>query len=161
MLRVISNASPIISLARAGHLHLLERLYREVTIPEAVFHELQGCSDLIEGIRFDDLAWLKVLRVTNHPLVDALLLELDKGEAEAIVLAVETKADLLLIDERIGRRVAERMGLRFIGVLGVLIEAKEKRLVEKVKPILDAMITRSGFWIGDELYARVLQEAKE
>lgn len=160
-MKVVSNASPIISLARAGHLHLLERLYREVTIPEAVFHELQRCSDLIEGIRLDSLAWLKVQRVTYHPLVEALLLDLDKGEAESIALAIETKADLLLIDERIGRRVAERMGLRFIGVLGVLIEAKEKRVVEKVKPILDAMITRSGFWVGDELYARVLKEAKE
>ncbi|MCS6831850.1 MAG: DUF3368 domain-containing protein, partial [bacterium] len=67
----------------------------------------------------------------------------------------------LLIDERIGRRVAERLGLRFIGVLGVLIEAKERGVIETVKPVLDALISRAGFWIGDDLYARVLQEAKE
>ncbi|GBC95186.1 hypothetical protein HRbin16_00973 [bacterium HR16] len=160
-LKVVSNTSPIMNLARVGHLYLLERLYLKVSIPEAVFHELQRSSDLLGNTRFESLPWLDVSPVNNRLLVDALLLELHRGEAEAIALAVENKADLLLIDERIGRRVAERMGLRFIGVLGVLIQAKEEGIIRAVKPVLDSLITQAGFWVGSAVYTRVLQEAKE
>jgi uncharacterized protein len=66
----------------------------------------------------------------------------------------------LLIDERRGRKVASRLGLKFIGLLGMLVEAKRKGFIV-VKPILDDMIAKAGFWVDSQLYARVLQEAGE
>ena len=65
------------------------------------------------------------------------------------------------MDERKGRNVALRFGLKFIGLLGVLMEAKNKGLIQEVKPLLDALISKAGFWISPQLYNRVLESAGE
>ena len=87
--------------------------------------------------------------------------ELDEGEAEAIALAAELNAGLLLMDERKGRIVAARLGIRFIGLLGILIEAKQRDIIPLVKPCVDSLISQAGFWIGKDLYGQVLQAAGE
>lgn len=87
--------------------------------------------------------------------------DLDRGEAEAIALAVEEEADLLLMDERIGRESANHLGLRYAGLVGVLIEAKSKALVREVKPLLDALRDVAGFRLSQDLYARVLKDQQE
>ena len=86
---------------------------------------------------------------------------MDIGEAEAIVLAVELKPDLFLLDERKGRVVASRLGIKFTGVLGILIEAKRSGLIAKVKPIMDVLIEQVGFRVSIKLYQQVLQVANE
>lgn len=92
-------------------------------------------------------------------LVDALGLELDKGEAESIALAMEGAADLILLDEQLGRHAAARLGLTMIGTLGVLIAAKDRGLITTVANELDALRDKAGFWIGDDLYRAVLGAA--
>ena len=92
----------------------------------------------------------------NRPLVDALALDLDAGEAEAIALAVECQADLILLDERLGRQAAQRMGLTVAGTLGVVIAAKDRGILTAVRPLLDALRADAGFWIGDVLYNAAL-----
>ncbi len=87
--------------------------------------------------------------------------EIDEGESEAIVLAIEMGADYLLIDERIGTNKAREKGLETIGLLGVLIKAKEKGIIEKVETILDDLMNKAGFWIGEKLKERVLKEVNE
>jgi predicted nucleic acid-binding protein len=104
---------------------------------------------------------LTVCAVKSRQLTESLLLDLDAGEAEAIALAVEMKAGLLLLDERRGRNVAQRFGLKFVGLMGMLIEAKWKGHVPAVKPILDDLTATAGFWVDNGLYARVVQEAGE
>jgi uncharacterized protein len=94
-------------------------------------------------------------------LVASLRLELDPGEAEAIACALEGSATLLLIDERRGRRVAQQLGISVIGLVGVLLLAKRRGLVAQIRPLLDGLRQRAGFWMSEALYARVLQEAEE
>jgi len=159
---VVSNASPLISLARIGRLDLLRQLYGELLIPEAVWHEV-----VIEGVgqpgadEVKAATWIKTQSVTNTPLVHALRQELGPGEAEAIALTLETQAELLLMDERVGREVARHLGLRCTGLIGVLLEAKHKSVLNAVKPHLDALRNMAGFRISDALYVRVLQDEGE
>ena len=161
-MKVVSNASALINLARIGKLNLLHELYGELVIPEAVWQEVvikgagQPGSDEVKAA-----AWIKKHVTTNSQLVHALEQELDAGEAEAIALSSEIKAELLLMDERLGRETAHHLGLRCLGLIGVLIEARRKGLISAVKPHLDALRDMAGFRIKDELYLRVLQDERE
>ena len=155
---VVSNTSPIVNLAVVGQLGLLQQLYGKVVIPQSVYHEIAvigaGQPGATEVSTFE---WIETRQVTDRPLLAALRLELDEGEAEAIALAVELQAGLLLLDERKGRVVASQLGLRFIGLLGVLVEAKHKGLIRTVKPVMDDLTAKAGLWISQELYDHVLQ----
>lgn len=102
--------------------------------------------------------------VINTTLVSTLMCQnilLQLGEVESIVLAHEIAADRLLLDETQGRLSAASLGVPVIGLLGVLIEAKQQGLVAAVKPLLDDLISVAGFWIGKQLYAQVLKIANE
>lgn len=159
---VVCNTSPIMNLAVVGQLNLLEQLYDRIFIPVAVSQELSAIDLEQHGtLVIQSLSWIEMRTVSNRTLVDSLLLELDVGEAETIVLAMEMKADLLLLDERRGRKVASRFGLRFIGLLGMLVEAKHKGLIVEVKPILNNVIAKAGFWVNNLLYTRILREVGE
>jgi predicted nucleic acid-binding protein len=143
---IVSNTSPIINLAMVGQLNLLEQLYLNIDLAQAVYDEIvvagigkPGASEMQKA------NWLQVHQVANIPLVKALELELDMGEAETIAFAVELKADLVLLDERRGRNVAARLGLNKIGILGILFEAKNKGLLPNIKPVLDDLIKKLDF----------------
>ncbi|MBN1873879.1 MAG: DUF3368 domain-containing protein [Anaerolineae bacterium] len=109
---IVSDASPIINLAVIGQLNLLQKLFGNVIIPQAVYNEIviegEGQVGSTEVAQAD---WFEIKPISNRPLVTSLEGELDIGEAEAIVLAVEQKATLLLIDERKARIVANRLGV--------------------------------------------------
>lgn len=158
---VVSDASPIISLAAIGQLDLLRQLYGKVFIPPVVHNEILGTEKAYGIPKIETANWIETRKVTNQTMVISLQLELDEGEAEAITLAVESKADLLLLDERKGRIIASRLGLRFIGLMGVLVEAKKNSLIPAIKPILEDLISKAGFWIRRELYDQVLQSVGE
>jgi uncharacterized protein len=157
---VISDTSAILNLAIIGQLDLLRRLYDKVVIPSAVLKEIKN-TKAPDAIPLELPAWIEVKSVDNTSLVVALSTELDDGESEAICLAVELAADLLLLDERLARQVASRFHLRYIGLLGVLIEAKRKSIVPGIRPLLDDIVNKAGFWISPALYAQVLKTAGE
>ena len=102
-----------------------------------------------------------VVAVADRSLVSSLAGQLDMGEAEAVALAVEQRADLLLVDERRGRAVAANLGLKVIGLLGVLLEAKSKGHLPRLRPVLDDLISKAGFWISNALYDSILRAARE
>jgi predicted nucleic acid-binding protein len=131
---IISDTSPLSSLAIVGCLSILKDIYASVIIPQAVANELANSTG--EDIRINtilSLDWIQVKQTTNLELVACLRDEynLDLGDAEAIALALELKADELLIDERLGRREAVRLGLSITGVLGILLIAKNRGLISR------------------------------
>jgi uncharacterized protein len=159
---IVSNTSPIINLASINQLTLLSKLYEKIIIPQEVYQEIvvigTGQPGSSEVKSYD---WIKTQNIKNRALVEALKIELDDGEAGAISLAIELNADLLLIDEKLGRSTASRFGLKYIGILGLLVEAKSKGLIEKIKPILNDLKTKAGFWISPKLYSRIIKIANE
>lgn len=133
---IISDTSAITNLAAIQHLDLLSQLYNRVTIPEAVYLELAKIEPPVPGtLEVQTVPWIKVRQVLNREVVERLRVEakLDPGESEAIALALELNADLLLIDERRGRAEANRLGVRITGLLGILVEAKQRKLIVAVK----------------------------
>ena len=156
---IVSDTSPITSLAAINRLNLLQQLYGNIIIPEAVYRELTEVSTPVPGTREVLSAdWIQVRSPIGGSLVATLkALPLDDGESEAIVLAMELNAELLLIDERRGRTEASRQGLRITGLLGVLIEAKTRGAIAEVKPIIHALIETAEFRVSQTLYHRVLQ----
>lgn len=158
---VVSDASPVTSLAAVGQLDLLERLYGSVVIPEAVYRELTDPPEQPGSRELQSLSWIRVQAAGDRDRVTSLRSTLDQGEAEAIALAIELHADLLLIDERLGRGVAESFGLKLVGTVGILLAAKQQRHLAAVKPVLDALIDKARFRVGRSLYRAVLDAAGE
>ena len=153
MTAVISNASPLIGLCKIDLLYVLKELWREVTIPEAVYREVvvdgkgKPGSNVIENACKD---WIKVVAVKNRHEVEALQAILDKGESEVIALGQELKADLLLLDNKEPRLFAKGIDLDVIGTVGIIRLAWEKELIEDpVKQIHHLRL--NGFWIHDEI----------
>lgn len=159
---IVSDTSAINNLAAIESLYLLQQLYETIIIPDAVYRELTDPIFLVAGAtEVQTLQWIQTRSVSDRTIIEALSNELDFGEAEAIALALELKADRVLIDERRGRLVAARLNLSYIGILGILIEAKSQRLIPAVKPLLNALRDRAGFWIAAPLYNSVLQLVEE
>lgn len=145
-----------------GELDLLRKLYEVVYIPQAVFDEIviKGEGQIgAEDIKNSE--WIKVLPVQNRLLVKSLFLQLDIGESEAIVLAIEHSANLVLLDEKRGRNIASEFNLRPFGLLGVLVQAKKLGLILEIKPLIDKLRYVAGFWIDNKLYQAVLNSVNE
>ena len=161
---VVSDTSPVRSLANLGLLSILQQLYGEIIIPQAVAVELSNPRGGRHVIALDDLAelgYLKVHQASDGPQLARFLAELDRGESEALALAIEFRADLILIDELAGRKAAKREGLAVIGVLGVLLDAKGRGVIESMAPLLDQLQDQHQFFIGDQLRRQILRSAKE
>ncbi|VXD16227.1 conserved hypothetical protein [Planktothrix serta PCC 8927] len=162
---IISDTSPITNLAAIGQLDLLRQLYSSITIPKAVYNEMVGVSKVVSGaVEVQTLSWIQTRAVVNIEQVTEIQEQednIDLGEAEAIILSLELKADLLLIDERRGRAVATRYRLNVTGLLGVLLQAKKQGLIPAIKPLIDQLIAQANFRVSPQLYAIVLQTADE
>lgn len=115
-------------------------------------------------IEVKTLAWIQVQTVTDIQSVIALQTSqqnIDIGEAEAILLALELKANLILMDERRGRALATTYGLNMLGLLGVLLQAKQNILISSVKILMDQLIETADFRVSQQLYSMVLKAAGE
>lgn len=158
---VVSNSGPLIALARIEKTRLLSRLYGDIIIPSAVQKELVKPDTKRAGTEtFANAEWLHVESVSEQMAVGLLRENLDVGESEAIVLALEHEADLLLMDEAPGRRVADARGLTLSGTLGTLLLAKEEDLIDEVTPVLNRL-SSTGFRISEALYQYVREQAGE
>jgi predicted nucleic acid-binding protein len=128
---VVADSSPLIYLSRIRLLHILPTLFGDVVVPRAVWDEAVDLRPSAPGI--EDLLQAGWIRVVDDPSPSANL-GLDPGETAAILLAESLHADLRLIDERLGRAVAQERGLAVRGTLGVLVQARHTGALSALKP---------------------------
>lgn len=160
-MKIVSNSSTLVALARISHLDILEKAVKRLIIPSAVYEDIvikgagrPGAAEVKEA------KWIEKRNVSDHALVMRLNAILGRGESEAIALAKEIKADLIILDDEKARKAAISEGLRITGLLAFLVEAKEKHIIETVTPLMDKL-RQKGFFISEDLYQETIQKAGE
>jgi uncharacterized protein len=149
---VVSDASPLIALEQIGQLTLFERLFSAIFVPPIVAQEIAPTVARPK--------WL-VVRSLALPLSPVIAQStLDRGERDAIGLALELRAEQVIFDDRPARRMARALGLSVTGTLGVLLAAKRYGYVPLIRPLIDELLA-SGFFVGSDIYADILREAGE
>jgi hypothetical protein len=158
---VVSNSSPLITLATVNRLALLEVLFEQIAIPQTVYDEVvihgegePGSTEVAEA------EWIHTFQAKDQLAVNLLRESLDAGGSEAIVLAQELNARYILLDDALARRKARLIGLRVTGTMGIILMSKEAGLVPAVRPILDEL-TGTDFRISGSVYQEVLTRAGE
>lgn len=159
MPKIVSNTTPIISLLKINKLQILKELYEEIIIPGEVYNEIEAGKDKEFYTDLAKIEWIKIERIQN-PKSLAFFLDLDKGEAEAIVLATEVEADLIILDEILGRFHAKHAGIKVTGTAGVLLKAKQVGYITELKPLLFELRTKN-VWLSDNFIEEILILAKE
>lgn len=159
---IVSNTTPLINFSSICRLDILQQLFKQITIPKAVEKELMEKEQrfpLVKEIKQID--FISTVEIKDIQFCNSLKAELDEGEAEAITLAIENRAELIILDELAGRNIAQFQKLSFIGSIGCLVLAKRKNIITYIKPLLDSMRKDARFWINDKLYQRVLLDNEE
>jgi uncharacterized protein len=159
---VVADTSPLTALLHLNQIQLLVDLYQSVYIPTSVASEMKELIPFGYDISFLNDHSNYIIRTPNDvELIKELSTVLDPGEAEAIALAKELKADLLLIDEKIGKEIAGRANIKCKGVIGLLIDAKAAGLIFQLKPLLDDLVSNLKFRISQTIYNLALEKAGE
>lgn len=156
----VADSGPLICLVRINRLELLPRLFSKVLVPPEVWNEVAvkgrnypGASEIIRQ------SWL-TLELPDPQLVRPLSILVDAGEAEAIALAQTTADCTILLDDSRARKIAERLGIKQLGTVGLLLRAKRRGLVEAIRPLI-AVLVANGIYIRQELIDAVLSDAGE
>ena len=159
MHKIVSNTTPLISLLKLSRLDILRELYGEVFIPTAVYNEIEAGKHKNYYQDLSKLDWIRIVQVKDKQAIKYFL-DLDAGEAEAIVLATELDADLVILDEKLGRYYAKHADLTVTGTIGVLIKAKKEGIINELKPLLFEL-TSKDVWISDKLISEILSQIGE
>lgn len=132
MRKIISNTTPILSLLKIDKLEILKEIYKNIIIPFAVYEEIENGREKSYYQDLTQLDWIKIKKISN-PKELSFFIDLDKGEAEVLILSQELNADLVIIDEIFGRRCAKQMNVKLTGTLGVLLKAKKQGIISSLK----------------------------
>jgi len=159
MRRIISNTTPILSLLKIGKLNLLKEIYGKITIPKAVFLEIENGKDKLFYQNLKLLDWIEIAEIKNKES-RLFFFDLDDGEAEVLILANELHADLVILDEIMGRRYAKRLESNLTGTVGVLLKAKDRGLIKSVSELLNELRVK-GTWLNQKLINKALELANE
>jgi len=150
---VISDSSALISLG-VEKLDILGKLFETVMIPEAVYNEV--FNKKVSNLDLKKTKFLQIEKVTDRKMVKLLKMQLGYGESEVIALALEKGIDRVIIDDKQARKVADKLGLKVIGTLGILILAKEKQVIKEVRPLVLSMMEKINFRIDRALLNKIL-----
>jgi predicted nucleic acid-binding protein len=159
---IIADAGPLIAFGKIKNINLLAKIFGNIIATDFVLQEClantaqDGAQEIREALNNHLITPFKSPTVTDH---EDLFSILGQGEASAIILASQWKASLL-IDEKLGRKIAKKMDIPIIGTAGVLLLAKEKKLIEKIEPIIRELKNK-GYYLSKELVQSVLTIAKE
>ena len=163
-MRVVSNTSPISNLAIIGRLGILRCQFGITSIPDAVWGELSRLEHAAGKLAIEDACaegWLRVSRLLDPSLASVLSSSLDAGESEAIALASESRADLLLMDESAGRAMARTLNLNIAGTLGILLKEKREGRIPSFLGEMDKLITEAGFYVSSSVRKTFLMASGE
>jgi len=163
-MRAVSDTSPLSNLAGIGRLPLLKSQFSEVWIPASVSEELSAHPDPAARAAIQEAfgeSWLRCASPPASNLLRVLSLHLHRGEAEAIALAADLNADVVIIDEQEARELAAQVGLSVTGVLGILLRAKREGCIPALKPEIESLRKKGRFFIAPFLEAKVLAAAGE
>ena len=157
---VICNNSPLVALWTLDLLFLLRELYTEVLIPEEVQDEFLATERPVRSEALKNALWIRVVTLTP-PLDDTTYPNvIHRGEATVFALAKQLSARLVILDDKDARGYAKRIGLPVTGTVGILLLAKERGLIEAIKPFLVELLA-NGIRLGASLVKDALQEAGE
>jgi len=151
---VVSDTTPITTLLKAGEVALLEKLFGSVVIPGAVADELLVFHEQLP-------AFITVRTVSESGRLPQGIERLGKGETEAIQLAKEVGAEILITDDRRARTVAIGLGLKCTGLLGLLVHAKQRNLLSSVRAMIDVLERKGGLYLSDTVKAEAMRIAGE
>ena len=157
--RVVVNSTPLVAFWAIGRLDILHSIFGEIVIPPAVREEFLSTEKETRRRTLRDESWIRVVELKNPNRTGAFA-TLDEGEAQVLALAEEQNALLVLIDERKARRYAERLKLPLSGTPGVLLLAKEEKIIPAIAPLLKK-IQEAGLYLHEELVKQVLEMAGE
>ena len=159
MRKTISNTTPILSLLKINKLNLLRELYGKITIPKAVFQEIENGKEKPYYQNLSLLDWIEIEDIANKES-RTYFFDLDDGEAEVLILANEQNADLVILDEVMGRMYAKRLKLNLTGTIGILLKAKEKGLIKSLRKLLNEL-KEKGTWLNPQLISKAIELANE
>jgi len=158
---VVSNTGPLVALETIGLTRLLAELFGNITVSSTVRREIEaGLGKPGADLFAQQTNWLQV--VPDAPIPDQWIANtLDAGEAATIALALQHRSNLVIIDDRKGRRVAEQIyGLSVLGTLGILARAKSAGLIKSLRPHL-IQLQDSGYYLSDQLMEKVCRSCGE
>jgi predicted nucleic acid-binding protein len=153
MAAVVADTSPLIALHQIGQLSLLKSLFTDVQIPSAVAQETAPTLPVLPS-------WIVTRELTQPIGSDILRASLGRGESEALGLALELKAKLVIVDDRPARRLALGLGIPVVGTVGILLRAKAIGVVASVRPLIDKLL-EVGFHLSPAIREKVLTDAGE
>ena len=160
---VVSNTTPIIALAKINKLEILEYLFGRIYISEGVYKELISNKKFIFEIEQITKSSFIIVKEAKNRLAVELIQKmhgLNMGESESIILFKELGGDLLIMDEKKGRKVASSLDIELTGTLGILLKAKQEGIIIELKPLLEKLI-ESNIRISHKLYKEILKSANE
>ena len=148
---IFSNTTPLFAFAALGRFDLLHQIHGELNIVEAVVRECRAGGPVTVPV-LDTLPWIHIIPAPATP--DPRFFMLDAGERDTLSSALQLKAELVLIDERLGRNIAEYHGLRVVGALGTLLKARKMGLIAAFFPVV-RKLQNAGFWYHEPLVRRL------
>lgn len=147
---IIADASCFILLSKIGELQLLKEVYGQIITTPTIVEEFGETLP----------TWVQVLAAADNYRLQLLEMQLDRGESSAIALALERPGSTLIIDDYKARKIAERLGLKLTGTLGVILKAKANGVIPAITPLLEK-IKHTNFRLSAELEAQALRAANE
>ncbi|WP_373494314.1 DUF3368 domain-containing protein [Aquiflexum sp.] len=160
-MKVVADSSVLVGFLALGKIEILTEFFYQILIPESVYEELQSLKNYGYDLGPISHGSFIVAECRNKTAVNELIKVLDIGESESIIISMERSADLLLIDEKKGRKIAENLGIKITGILGLLIKAKIEGKIDSLKSEIEVLKEKLNFRLDDKLVNYALRQVGE